>query len=392
MKAGTFSPRATATAAAILAMAGHASAEVDAEAVFEAMKQQYAKQGLIVEAGSVTAEGADSMIISNISVTSPGQDRTLGLGTMVLQGVVESGNGGYLVGRMLAPSTTIVEDDVTLTFDGAYMEGYYIAGPDDPDPVAASGLFRTIKVESATMSTGNTKIVDLEGISWEVSDYDPGGTMDFDLEVSSFMLDFANMPDPQARATMSEFGYEQLSGSVAVDGTWDMASGDLSANMLYEVDDAADLSVNLSIGGYTPELLAAIQQMQAQMADQDAGGLAMLGMMQQLEVGGLSIEIVDRSLTGRALDFAARQQGTNRESIIAQAKGVLPFALAQLQNPEFAAKVSAAVSAYLDNPRSLRIVSAPAAPVPVAQIMGAAMAAPQTLISVLGVDISANGN
>jgi hypothetical protein len=99
---------------------------------------------------------------------------------------------------------------------------------------------------------------------------------------------------------------------------------------------------------------------------------------------------VDDSATGKVLDFVAKQQGTNRESIIAQAKGTLPFALAQLQNPAFAASVSAAVGAYLDNPQSLKIAAMPANPVPVAQIMGAAMAAPQSIIGVLGLAITAN--
>ena len=60
------------------------------------------------------------------------------------------------------------------------------------------------------------------------------------------------------------------------------------------------------------------------------------------------------------LDFVAKQQGSNRASIIAQAKGALPFALAQLQNPEFAAQAAAAIGAFLDNPGSLKISSAPA--------------------------------
>jgi hypothetical protein len=116
----------------------------------------------------------------------------------------------------------------------------------------------------------------------------------------------------------------------------------------------------------------------------------MLGLMQQLEIGNISVELVDDSGTNKLLDFAATKQGTNREGVIAMVKGTLPVALAQLQNPEFAAKVSAAVSAFLDNPGSLKIVAAPSAPVPVAQIMGAAMSAPQSVIGVLGINVTAN--
>ena len=58
--------------------------------------------------------------------------------------------------------------------------------------------------------------------------------------------------------------------------------------------------------------------------------------------------------------------------------------------PRNCSKVSAAVSAYLDNPGSLKIVAAPPSPVPVAQIMGAAMSAPQSVIGVLGINVTAN--
>ncbi|WP_421851947.1 hypothetical protein [Oricola sp.] len=394
MKVRTQLFNTAAAAAMILALTGHASADIDAEAVFEGLKRQFAKQGVDVAAGSVASQGANDVIISDITLSAPDEDGSFMFGGVVLQQVVEAGDGGFLVGRMSAPAGSMTQEGVTVTFDGANLEGYYIPGPNDPDPVAAAGIFRRMNIGAMTVSTGGNTIFEVDGVTSEISPYEPGGTLDYDFEVTRFEVDFANLPDPQARATMSEFGYDQLTGRISGDGSWNTASGDMSANMAYEFDDAANLNIDLSIGGYTTEVLAAMQALQEQLAQQpnnDAAGMAMLGLMQQLEISGLSIEVVDRSLTGRALDFAARQQGTNRESIVAQAKGVLPFALAQLQNPEFAAKVSAAVSTYLDNPRSLRIVSAPASPVPVAQIMGAAMGAPQTLISVLAVDISANG-
>ena len=45
---------------------------------------------------------------------------------------------------------------------------------------------------------------------------------------------------------------------------------------------------------------------------------------------------------------------------------------------------------YLDAPKSLTITAKPAQPLPMSQIMGAAMMAPQSLPTVLGAEVAAN--
>jgi hypothetical protein len=69
---------------------------------------------------------------------------------------------------------------------------------------------------------------------------------------------------------------------------------------------------------------------------------------------------------------------------------VLPFALAQLNDPELTTQVTQAVSAYLDDPQSLFIRAIPGAAVPFAMIMAEAMTAPQNLPKSLGVTVVAN--
>ena len=161
-----------------------------------------------------------------------------------------------------------------------------------------------------------------------------------------------------------------------------------------DIDDAAVLKMSFDISGYTPQFVSALQDMQKQMSegkvDQQAQGLAMLGLMQQLTFNGMQIRIEDASLTGKLLDFFGKQQGADGNAMAQQLKGMMPFMLGQLGNPEFAANVSSAVGTYLDNPKSLTITAAPASPVPAAQIMAAGMSAPQTIPDVLGVVVTAN--
>ncbi len=87
----------------------------------------------------------------------------------------------------------------------------------------------------------------------------------------------------------------------------------------------------------------------------------------------------DDTLTNKVLDFVAAQQGMTKADIANQAKAIVPFMMAQLNNPELTAAVSAAVNAYLDNPKSLTIARRAGAAVPLA-VRRPATAARRTLL------------
>ena len=118
--------------------------------------------------------------------------------------------------------------------------------------------------------------------------------------------------------------------------------------------------------------------------------MAMLGLMQQLSFTGASIRFDDASLTNKALDYAAKQQGAKRTDLVNQGKAILPMMAAQLGNAEFAQALGTAVSAYLDSPKNIEIKAAPAKPVPFAIIAAGGMADPKSLIKTLGVTVNAN--
>jgi hypothetical protein len=385
--------QASAATGIILALTPNAFAEINAQAVFDAFIRQATNQGFEITADSVTLQGSDNVVVSGLKIGVPGGDDGFELDSLLMEDVSEAGNGAYVIGSIAAPSFSQTKDGISFSFEGAVVEGYYVPGPDETDPIAKAGLYRQLSVGEIAVSTeSGAPIFTLDGITAEMNAYEPGKPLEVDAKVRDFMIDFTNVPEPQARAGMEELGYSKLRGRGTVSGVWDPDSGKLQVSEEFQIDDAAELNIDVDLGGYTAELVAAMQQMQEQMKDQSeqAMGMAMLGLMQQMEINSISIELVDDSATGRVLDYVAKQQGTNRESLVAQAKGILPFALAQLQNPAFAAKVTAAVGTYLDNPKSLSIVSTPASPIPLAQIMAAAMSAPQTLIDVLSVTVRAN--
>ena len=114
------------------------------------------------------------------------------------------------------------------------------------------------------------------------------------------------------------------------------------------------------------------------------------GASQQLTFNSASIRFDDDSLTNKVLDYVGKQQGMSGKDIANQAKAIVPFGMAQLNNPELTAQVTAAVSAYLDDPKSLEISAEPEQPVPFALIMAGAMSNPADLTKTLAVSVTAN--
>jgi hypothetical protein len=127
-------------------------------------------------------------------------------------------------------------------------------------------------------------------------------------------------------------------------------------------------------------------------ADSSAEGMAMLGLLQQLTFNGASIRFDDDSLTNKVLEYVGKQQGMSAKDIANQAKAIVPFGMAQLNNPELTAQVTAAVSKFLDDPKSLEIAAEPASPVPFALLMANGMSNPLELPKTLGLTVTANEN
>ena len=172
-----------------------------------------------------------------------------------------------------------------------------------------------------------------------------------------------------------------------------MSDGRLNfEKMDFVADNAGTLGLKFDISGYTLDFIKGLQEATKNMEGKpdDAQSMAMLGLMQQLSFTGASIRFDDASVTYKALDYVAKQQGAKRSDLIDQAKAILPMAAAQLGNAEFAQSLGAAVNAYLDNPKTIEIKAAPAKPVPFAIIAAGGMADPKSLIKTLGVTVTAS--
>jgi hypothetical protein len=382
-----------ALAALVSAMPLSGAAAQDTDAALARLKALVEEQGASIDWESVNESG-DTVELVGVTVGAPDAG-SVPIGNVTLSGISEV-DTGYRVETIDMETYTVGDDTGTLLLDGIQMTGVILPDEENVDGYGGFLFYETADLASAVVTVEGTEVFTLTDMHFEVTAPENGDPMTFTGSAENFSIDLSVIDDPNQTAVLRALGYEQLSGFFELAGSWQPEDGQLTMSQYdLSVADAGTLGITVDIAGYTPDFIRSIRELQQNMAanpDQDssAQGLAMLGLMQQLSFHGAAIGFTDDGLTNKAIGYIAEQQGVQPSDIANQAKAVLPFALAQLNDPELTTQVTQAVSAYLDDPQSLFIRAIPGAAVPFAMIMAEAMTAPQNLPKSLGVTVVAN--
>lgn len=369
---------------------GSAWAQV-ADAAIDRLKVLVEDQGLVIEWESQTVNGSDAVLVG---VKAGAEGVLAPIGNVTLTGISQVPKG-YKVETIEFENFSAEEDGNGLTIDDVSMSGVLLPNAESQDGVGGFLFYENLHVGTIDVKAEGKQVLLLNDINADVTAPEDGKPMDFTGAVESFSLDLSTLPDNDQKAVLEALGYLQLEGFMEMAGSWQPADGRMALSQYdITVNDAGTLGLTFDLGGYTPELIASLRDIQKQMTanpggDDAAQGLAMLGLLQQMTFHSADIAFTDDSLTNKVVEFVAGMQGMKPSDITNQAKAVLPFVLAELKNPEFSTAVTQAVSKFLDNPGTLRVSAKPAEPVPFAMIMAGAMSAPQSLLGTLSVGVTA---
>ncbi len=371
---------------------GHAQ---DATAVVERFKQLMEMQGIKLSWSSVSGD-ASAIVVEGLKVGPASAEKPAEIGKVTFQGVTEA-NGGYLIESVSTEPFTMTEDGMTISASPFSLTGVKLPATTSTDPIASLLFYDGAELASFSVKKGDKTAFAMENLSAEITPPVDGKPMAFTTAAEKFTADLSLIEDPQSKAAIDAMGYQTINGFFEAEGSWQPTDGRLGLSKYdISVANAGTFGMTFDLGGYTPDFIKSMQEMQKKMAEQPAGadnsaqGLAMLGMMQQLTFHSASLRWDDDSLTGKVLDYVAKMQSMKPEDIKNQAKAIVPFLTAQLNNPELSSQISAAVNAYLDQPKSLEISAEPPAPVPFSQIAASGMSTPLDLPKTLGVSVTAN--
>ncbi|PWJ79429.1 hypothetical protein C7441_11538 [Pseudaminobacter salicylatoxidans] len=366
----------------------------DAAAVADRLKELLAAQSMDMDWQAVSGD-TSKMVLEGVTLGTPGENERLSIGNVTFEGVAEE-NGGYRIDTVSTEPYRFTEDKTDVELSPLVLSGVSLPAAGSSDVVASMLMYDSASLASLDVKSADKPVFSLSNLSVEVTPPKDGKAMEFTGSVEKFTADLSGVEDPQSKAVLDGLGYRNISGYIEAAGSWQPSDGTMSLSQYdVTVDNAGTLGLTFGMGGYTPAFLKSMQDLQKKIAEQPETdnstlGLAALGLMQQLTLQGATIRFDDDSLTGKVLDYMARQQGVKPSDIANQAKAIVPFLTAQLNNPELSGQITAAVGQFLDEPQSIAVKAEPGSPVPFALIAAGAMSAPLELPKTLGVTVRAN--
>ncbi len=384
------------SSAAILSFASSAFA-LDGDDLLKKINAAYSQQGgIVIAADGVDIDGT-TVTLKNFSV-KPAGGEAVSIGEVTLSGVEEQDDGSYYIEEAAFPDINSSKDGVTVSAVELTLGG--ISVPAQPGDTIDSMLF----AESG--HTGAIKVVKDGTEVFSVLESDMNAVLredesgfDFDGAFKSLKADLSQAgDDPASKEAIEKLALQHVQGDVSMKGGWDLEPGTIDLSELsFDFTNIGKLNFGFKISGYTMAFVKSMQDAITQSEAnpnkeeaQQALGLAMLGLAQQLTFDSAQIRFEDASITKRALDYAGSKQNVSGQQMADSLKAMAPIMLAQLNIPELQNAIAAAVSSFLDNPKSLTVKATPDKPVAFPMIVGAAMGAPNTVPQMLGVKVSAN--
>jgi hypothetical protein len=378
-----------ALSAALLFSSGLAQAEVDAKTVSAAVIANFSSDKTVMTIASSEMSGS-SIILKGV-VASENGGAPVTIGDVTLENVSEIAEG-FKAEKVMGGEFNFTDTETAVKIANWSMANVVFTKdgkiPENATVIPLEGL----NISTVDWSIKGNPVAHVDSVNWAMSPVVKDAPIDVNFKVSGFTFDFSKTPDAASLADIEALGLQTIKGEMTANGTWNPVDGHVQIKEeSFDFENIGRLNMTLDISGYTNEVAQQIASF-SKMASKDANaaqGFAFLGIMQKLTFNTVSLRFDDASITNRVLDFAAQKAGQPREAYVAQLKAMAPLMVMQLQEPDLIKSVSEAVSAYLDNPKSLEIKSVQSTPIPLDKLMSGAMSPPE-LIKQLGITVTAN--
>ncbi|WP_114008960.1 hypothetical protein [Cohaesibacter intestini] len=182
---------------------------------------------------------------------------------------------------------------------------------------------------------------------------------------------------PMVSVLMTQLNMERLLVNEDITLRWDEASESIKLDPLnIELADIAKLDGSINFGGILRAYLDDPEQAQAAIAT----GTVLPSSLTLTNLGGID----------EMINMAGGFSGMGPDQVRSFAESQIQAILSAFTKPDFAQMVAGEVKAFLANPDNITILLKPGAPVPVAQLLGAASQAPHAIPDILKIGVTAN--
>lgn len=249
--------------------------------------------------------------------------------------------------------------------------------PTTAQMLAITPTFERLRIDDLEIASAQTGRMALDLMDLRFDDHVNAIPTRAELSVSGLEVPAAMMPDERSQMVLAALDVDplQLDGDLSL--TFDETSERLS--LAHEMD--APRIGRLSLSG-------ALTSVPRRLFEDPDAAPALFGLA---SIDRLEMRYDDAGLTAFLLDMIAQQSGISAAELAAGLAAQARILIAsRLSDPRLADEVAGTINAFLADPRSLSLSVRPPTPIAIAQVIGAAMAAPQSLPQLLNLTVSAN--
>lgn len=200
---------------------------------------------------------------------------------------------------------------------------------------------------------------------------------DLRMKLEGLDLPVALIQDPATQQILTAIGRDVLKLAGDLSLSWNETSQDLTLHTLdLSLQDGANLSFKAALSGLPKAALQNTEALQQAIAT--------------LTVNNADLSVSDAPIVTAFIEHFAKASNLSSEAMRAELLRGLAQAAGPLQSTAFFQEAQAALGAFMTQPGSLSVGIAPAAPVPLTQILGLAATAPQQIPTALGATVTAN--
>ncbi|MDE1992932.1 MAG: hypothetical protein KGI75_10540, partial [Rhizobiaceae bacterium] len=238
------------SSAAVLFFANSAFA-LDGNDLLKKINDAYAQQG-----GSIAAEGVDidgtTVTLKGASFKAAGAAESVKIGDIEMSGVEED-DGGYTIDEVDFPDIATTQDGVTVSATDLTLSDVEVPADATKGDLSSMLLYKTAHAGAASVTKDGTEVFSISDAEATMNKRDDDSGLDFDLKVNGVKADLSKVDDPQAKEAIGALNLQQVSGTIAMKGSWEVAPGKIDITE-YSLDlkDVGKLNIALSLSGYTP--------------------------------------------------------------------------------------------------------------------------------------------
>ncbi len=352
-----------------------ADANAIADALLAAMQSNGKTQASYEGASAI----GDDVTITGFSATNA-NGGVLTIPTITIANAQPRDPGGFTASAMTFDSGKMVDNKTNVAWQLGSLKDATVPSPAEIKAKAHIRPFSQVSLSGLSIEGGDLPApITVASVAVAIDIDADGNPRDFDMQVASIGVPpelFAQ--DPQQKAVMDELGYtDGFMVNFNVSGAYE-TEGDEVTLRTFTID-AADVGKLAVAGKFNGVSLGDMVQ------GTDPGKAGKNGSLESL-----TIRFDNAGVVERVLDMQAKMMGVQRQDVVTQFGGALPFMLNFIGNPPFQDKVAKAGAAFLNDPKSISISVTPAQPVKFDEIVSTAGQAPQTLPDLLAIDVTAN--